>query len=184
MAEPHPGAGWLYCWPRVAQVSRSSSCTAFATLPIQGVQGRGAWASSQPRLMGAGGYCLWALLPKCLSTTCGGPACVPLPLTLEPAMRAMPMDSLRFIPPLRNLHRASRLSSRLRMCSICLTSSGHLWRDKPFSCSSRGQRQVAGACDTRPASHLALALSHPITGGPPSPHFPPASPTPAAREGF
>lgn len=68
-----------------------------------------------------------------------------LPLTLEPAMRAMPMDSLRFIPPLRNLHRESRLSSRLRMCSICFTSSGHLWRDKPFSCNGKGQRDVAGA---------------------------------------
>lgn len=53
-------------------------------------------------------------------------------------MRAMPMESLRFVPPLRNLLRASRLSSSPRTCSIRWTSSGHLWWDKPFNCNSGG----------------------------------------------
>lgn len=45
--------------------------------------------------------------------------------TLEPAMRAMPMESLRRIPPLRNLLRESRFSSSPSTCSMRLTSSGH-----------------------------------------------------------
>lgn len=72
------------------------------------------------------------------------------PPTLEPAMRAIPTESLRLMPPLRHRLRESCLSSRPSTCSIRWTSSGHFRRDKPFSCKSghgevRQGLPVAGA---------------------------------------
>lgn len=63
------------------------------------------------------------------------------------------MASLRFIPPLRNLDLESRLSSSPRVCSICLTSSGHFWTERPFSWKAgmRGH-EAGGLIGAKPSS--------------------------------
>lgn len=61
-------------------------------------------------------------------------------LALESPVSAMPMESLRFIPPESVLVREWHLSSRLRILRMWLISSGHLEGGYPFSCQI-GERE-------------------------------------------
>lgn len=87
-------------------------------------------------------------------------------------MRAIPMESLRFMPPESALVREWRLSSRLRILRMWLISSGHLDGGYPFSCQ-REQREGKAHCrdvsGNDPSHHISKWLLNPTTLPPPQP---------------
>jgi len=58
-------------------------------------------------------------------------------LTLEPAIRAMPTHSFRFMPPDRSLAAVSRLSSKCNTLIMLSTSCLTLEHGQPFSCMQK-----------------------------------------------